>query len=60
MVAASQCQVQVEDSSLEEVDSLRAVLEARNRWPPPADWLPDDERARSLILIGRPPPETHR
>lgn len=50
-----QALLQPEDHSLEEADSIRAALEACDRWPPPADWLPQDERARSLILTGRPP-----
>jgi hypothetical protein len=57
---AVQSLLQPEDHSLEEANSIRAVLEASDRWPPPADWLPRDERARSLILTGRPPPESRR
>jgi hypothetical protein len=41
-----------------EVPTIREELSAKNLWPAPVDWLPDDERARSLILTGRPPPET--
>ena len=44
-----------EDHATGGVQSLQAVLEVAGRWPPPADWLPSDERARSLILTGRPP-----
>lgn len=40
-----------------EVEAMQEALAKSGRWPPPADWLPDDERARSLILTGRPPPE---
>ena len=40
-----------------EVPAFQAELRARNKWPPPADWLPDDEHSRSLILTGKPPPE---
>lgn len=47
--------LQPEDQSLDEANSIQAALEASDRWPPPADWLPQDERARSLILTGRPP-----
>ena len=47
--------LQPEDHSLDEANSIQAALEASGRWPPPADWLPRDERARSLILTGRPP-----
>jgi hypothetical protein len=57
---AVQSLLQPEDHSLEEANSIRAVLETSDRWPPPADWLPRDERARSLILTGRPPPESRR
>ena len=52
--------LQPEDYSLEEANSIRAALEASDRWPPPADWLPRDEHARSLILTGHPPPESRR
>ena len=45
-----------EDYVLDEGRSLQAALKASGRWPPPADWLPDDESSRSLILTGRPPP----
>ena len=41
-----------------EMDGAAALQEALRKqglWPPPADWLPSDERARSLILTGRPP-----
>ncbi|MEG2942096.1 MAG: hypothetical protein RR969_11030, partial [Thermomonas sp.] len=47
--------MRIEDYSLEEANSLRAVLEATGRWPPPADWLPKSDYYRSLILTGRPP-----
>lgn len=30
---------------------------AQHRWPPPPDWLPDDERSRTLIVSGRLLPE---
>lgn len=43
-----------------EFDAIQEVLTKTGRWPPPADWLPDDKRARSLILTGRPPEEQHR
>lgn len=49
-------QVRPEDSALGEVRALQAALESSGRWPPPADWLPRDEHARSLVLTGRPPP----
>lgn len=38
-----------------EVATLREELRSRNQWPPPPDWLPEDEHARSLILTGRLP-----
>lgn len=47
--------LQPEDYGIGRVQSLQAVLEIAGRWPPPGDWLPSDERARSLILTGRPP-----
>lgn len=48
-------QLQVEDYVFGEVEALQEVLRTQGRWPAPADWLPQDERARSLILTGRPP-----
>lgn len=39
------------------VEAMQETLAKAGRWPPPADWLPKEERARSLILTGRPPPE---
>ncbi len=36
-----------------EVAVLQAEAERLGRWPPPANWLPEQERARSLILTGR-------
>ncbi|GHC04267.1 hypothetical protein GCM10010080_18330 [Thermomonas carbonis] len=39
------------------VEAMQETLAKVGRWPPPAEWLPKDERARSLILTGRPPPE---
>jgi hypothetical protein len=48
----------MEDYTFDEASAMQRALEAANRWPPPADWLPQDERARSLILTGRPPPPT--
>lgn len=38
-----------------EVDTMQAIAIERGLWPPPPDWLPDDPRARALIL-GEPPP----
>ena len=49
-----------EDYADGEVPALQAMLEAVDRWPPPADWLPEDEDSRSLILTGRPPAEKKR
>lgn len=46
-----------EDYWNDEARSVQAALQIAGRWPPPADWLPDEERARSLILTGRPPGE---
>lgn len=43
-----------------EVDAIREVLVKAGRWPPPAEWLPEDKHARSLILTGRPPEEKQR
>lgn len=43
-----------------EIPVRQEELAAQGRWPAPADWLPQDERARSLILTGRPPPESRR
>jgi len=40
--------------------AMQDTLAKAGRWPPPADWLPKNERARSLILTGRPPPEKKR
>ena len=45
-----------EDYMLDEMTGMQEALRAQDHWPPPADWLPADERARSLILTGRPPP----
>lgn len=42
-----------------EVAAYEAALRANGRWPPPADWLPGDERSRSLIQTGRPPPDSN-
>jgi hypothetical protein len=49
-----------EDYALNEAAAMQDAVEAAGRWPPPADWLPDDPRARSLILTGRPPPQSGR
>lgn len=49
-----------EDYMLDEMTAMQEALRAQDRWPPPADWLPRDERRRSLILTGRPPPESRR
>ena len=49
--------LQPEDYWNDEPRSVQAALQVAGRWPPPADWLPEDERARSLILTGRPPEE---
>lgn len=40
-----------------EARTHQAELQRQGRWPPPADWLPKDENARSLILTGRPSPK---
>lgn len=47
--------LRVEDHVAGELQVLQDVLRAEGRWPAPADWLPADERARSLILTGRTP-----
>ena len=52
--------MRMEDYALEEVRAYRALLEAAGRWPPPIDWLPADEHARSLFQTGRPPPKPPR
>ena len=52
--------LQPEDYWLDEVRATQAALEVLGRWPPPADWLPDDEQSRSLIQTGRPPPPKAR
>jgi hypothetical protein len=38
-----------------EVDTMQGIAIERGLWPPPPGWLPDDPRARALIL-GEPPP----
>lgn len=43
-----------------EIATMRRQLQARKRWPPPANWLPDDEAARSQIQTGRTPPPKAR
>ena len=48
------------DATLDEMGAVRANLQAQGKWPPPADWLPNDEPARSLIQNGRPPPPRTR
>ncbi len=53
-------ELQFEDYALDEARSMQSVLEATGRWPAPAGWLPGDDRARSLILTGRPPPRPTR
>ena len=50
-----QALLQPEDYWSGEVDAVQAALELAGLWPPPEDWLPRDERARSLIQTGRPP-----
>ena len=40
-----------------EVPTMQSELAAVAKSLPPADWLPSSERARSLVLTGRPPPE---
>ena len=44
----------------DDATTMQDALVKAGRWPPPADWLPAGERARSLILTGRPPAETKR
>ena len=46
-----------EDYWNDEARSVQAALQVAGRWPPPADWLPDEARSRSLILTGRLPQE---
>ena len=45
----------MEDYIFDEMRAMQAALQVAGRWPPPADWLPSNEGARSLILTGRPP-----
>jgi hypothetical protein len=52
--------MKLEDYVLDESSATQAAREALGRWPPPADWLPEDERSRSLIQTGRPPPPKTR
>jgi hypothetical protein len=49
-----------EDYVLDEARAAQAALEVLGRWPPPPDWLPRDEHARSLIQTGHPPPPKTR
>ena len=37
----------------DEYPSLKRSLQKSGHWPPPADWLPKDAGARSLIMDGR-------
>ena len=50
----------MEDYAFDEMGAMQRALEAQGMWPAPAGWLPDNERARSLIQTGRPPPEPRR
>lgn len=47
------------DAALDEMGAVRTRLQAEDKWPPAANWLPDDKYNRSLIQTGRPPPEVH-
>lgn len=38
-----------------EIALLTEAAIAQHRWPPPPDWLPEDERGRSLIINGNVP-----
>lgn len=49
--------LRTEDLVLDEVDAWTAALRAAGKWPPPANWLPDDPNQRSLILTGHPSPK---
>ena len=49
-----------EDYALDEVQSMQEALLAAGRWPAPTNWLPQDQRARSLIQTARPPPTPAR
>jgi len=40
-----------------EIPAMRSKSLSAGRWPPPANWLPHDAHARSLIQTGRPPPK---
>lgn len=48
------------DMMTNEAGAMEAAVRAAGRWPPPANWLPEDERSRSLIQTGRPPPTKTR
>lgn len=50
-------ELQLEDYAMDEARTMQAVLEEDGRWPVPANWLPRDQHARSLIQTGRPPPK---
>ena len=50
----------MEDYAFDEMGAMQRALEAQGLWPAPAGWLPRDERARSLIQTGRPPPDPRR
>jgi len=51
----AQSLLRAEDYMLDEMEAMQEAFRAEGLWPAPADWLPRDERARSLILTGRPP-----
>ncbi len=48
------------DAAVDEMGAVRAKLQAQGKWPPPANWLPAGEGARSLIQTGRQPPDKTR
>lgn len=56
----AQSLLRAEDYMLDEMEAMQEAFRAEGLWPAPADWLPQDQRARSLILTGRPPPESRR
>lgn len=43
-----------------EIALLTEAAITQHRWPPPPDWLPEDERGRSLVINGNVPPEHPR
>lgn len=53
-------QLDLLDIGTNEAAALEAAMRDSGSWPPPTNWLPADEHARSLIQTGRPPPKPPR